>query len=293
LKIRIGTRGSDLALWQAHFVEGKLQALGHEVEITIIKTKGDKIQHLSFDKIEGKGFFTKEIEDALLRKEVDLAVHSFKDLETSNPAGLTIACMPQRVKVNDYLIIRKEAVNTSLDFDLKEGAIVGTSSARRKALINHWLPSATVKDLRGNVPTRINKLRDGNYDAIVLAAAGVDRLQLDLSDLHVHTCDPERFVPAPAQGALALQTRADDALLIKALEAMHDSKNMAAVYIEREILRLMEGGCHVPLGAWVCESEQGWRCKAFHQKDINTALRFADFDGKEDHIDHILQQLQS
>jgi len=168
-KVVIGSRGSDLALWQAHFVQAELKKLGCEVELNIIKTQGDKIQHLSFDKLEGKGFFTKEIEDALLSGSIDLAVHSHKDLETTPPAELQIACVSERANPADILLINKNAVDSSQKWLLKENAIVGTSSARRKSQVLKYRGDVQINDLRGNVPTRIQKLRDGNYDAILLA----------------------------------------------------------------------------------------------------------------------------
>ena len=177
----IGSRGSDLALWQAYFVKSELERLGCSVDLNIIKTQGDKVQHLSFDKLEGKGFFTKEIEDALLSKTLDLAVNSHKDLETNPPAGLTISCVSERANPADILLINKNAVDTSAKWNLKHGAIVGTSSTRRKSQMLKYRVDVEINDLRGNVPTRINKLRQGNYDAILLAKAGIDRLEIDLS----------------------------------------------------------------------------------------------------------------
>ncbi|MFT5336476.1 MAG: hydroxymethylbilane synthase [Sphingobacteriales bacterium] len=254
-KIVIGTRGSDLALWQAHYVQDLLQSQGFESELNIIKTKGDIIQHLSFDKMEGKGFFTKEIESALIDGECDLAIHSFKDLETSDPEGLEVVCMPQRTIPNDILIIRKCVGEIKAISDIPIGAIIGTSSARRK---NQWRaihPNSELKDLRGNVPTRIQKLRDENYDAIILAAAGVDRLQLDLSEFTVLNLQNFDFVPAPAQGALGVQIRANDQRLRDILTPVHDRDNWVCVKLERSVLAWMNGGCHVPLGVHVQKRE--------------------------------------
>lgn len=253
-KIRIGSRGSDLALWQANHVKDQLEALGHQVEINVIKTQGDKIQHLSFDKLEGKGFFTKEIEDALLNNTVDLAVHSHKDLETNPPKDLIIACVSERENPSDLLLIRRESVDDTQKWQLKANAIVGTSSARRKAQVLHHRPDCVLNDLRGNVPTRINKLREGNYDAILLAKAGVDRLQLDLSDFFVVVLDPTEFVPAPAQGVLGLQIREDDQEL-KAIMAQLNHADVAdRIAIERGVLNKLEGGCQLPLGVF-CDEE--------------------------------------
>ena len=208
--IRIGTRGSDLALWQANHVKTRLESLGCVVSINIIQTQGDRIQDLSFDKLEGKGFFTKEIEHALLQGEVDLAVHSHKDLETTPPPGLVIAAVSEREDPSELLLIRNEAHDSSQPFELKEGARIGTSSARRQSLLRTFRSDLQIEELRGNVPTRIEKLRSGQYDAILLAKAGVSRLNLDTSDLITLTLNPKEFVPAPAQGVLGLQVRSTD-----------------------------------------------------------------------------------
>lgn len=253
--IVIGSRGSDLALWQAYHVKAKLEALGAEVIIKIIKTQGDQIQHLSFDKLEGKGFFTKELEEALLNQEVDLAVHSHKDLPTESPAGLVIAAVSEREDPSEYLLINKSAVDISRQFSLKENAILGTSSARRKAQFLSYRPDVELKDLRGNVPTRINKLRSGHYDAIMLAKAGVSRLQLDLSDLHVEELNPIDFVPAPAQGVLALQTRAGDTELHSFLQALNCKAVQESIAVERKVLNLLQGGCQLPLGAYCTKKD--------------------------------------
>lgn len=253
--VRIGSRGSDLALWQAHHVKRQLEALGCTVDLTIIKTQGDAIQHLSFDKLEGKGFFTKEIEQALLDNTVDLAVHSHKDLETNPPAGLMIAAVSEREDPADLLLIAKNAADTAMPWGLKEGAIVGTSSARRKSQVLRFRDDVTIKDLRGNVPTRIQKLREGQYDAILLAKAGVDRLQIDLSEFDVLRLDPTEFVPAPAQGVLALQIRNNDTALFELLQKMNHSAVQRRIAVERKVLNLMQGGCQLPLGVFCDEND--------------------------------------
>ena len=208
--IKIGTRGSELALWQANHVQSELKKLGVSSELKIIKTQGDQIQDIGFDKMEGKGFFTKEIEEALLDKTVDLAVHSHKDLETNQPKGLIVASVSDRENPSELLIIRKDALNAKLMLSLKQNAVVGTSSARRKSQLLAFRDDIKLEDLRGNVPTRINKLREGNYDAIMIAAAGVYRLNIDLEEFHVEVLDPKEFVSAPAQGVLGLQIREED-----------------------------------------------------------------------------------
>jgi hydroxymethylbilane synthase len=257
-KIIIGTRGSELALWQAHNIEGKLKDLGVEVEIQIIKTQGDAIQHLSFDKMEGKGFFTKEIEAALMSKEIDLAVHSHKDLETTPPKGLSVAAISERADASDTLVIRKESYDGTLHYGLKKGAIVGTSSARRKSQIIAARPDVSTNDLRGNVPTRLQKLRDQNYDAIILASAGIARLEIDLGEFEVVKFDPKAFVPAPAQGALALQVRDNDIELFDFLQKnLHKPELEKVVHEERIVLKSLEGGCQLPLGVYCEQNEDG------------------------------------
>lgn len=253
--VRIGSRGSDLALWQAHHVKRQLEDLGCTVDLTIIKTQGDAIQHLSFDKLEGKGFFTKEIEQALLDNTVDLAVHSHKDLETNPPAGLMIAAVSEREDPADLLLISKNSTDDSMNWGLKEGAVVGTSSARRKSQVLRFREDVTIKDLRGNVPTRIQKLREGQYDAILLAKAGVDRLQVDLSEFNVVRLEPTEFVPAPAQGVLALQIRENDQALFDLLQQMNHTVIQRRIAVERKVLNLMQGGCQLPLGVFCDEND--------------------------------------
>ena len=254
----IGSRGSDLALWQANFVKSQLEHLGLSVSIKIIKTQGDKIQHLSFDKMEGKGFFTKEIEDALLQKEIDLAVHSHKDLETNHPEGLVIAAVSERENPSELFLIRKSAVDKDAVLHLKNSAIVGTSSARRKSELLALRPDILLKDIRGNVPTRINKLRSGEYDAIMLAYAGVTRLQLNTDDLESIVLDPEEFIPAPAQGVMAIQIRETDSELFDLLQKINQKDVQELVGVERTVLRLMDGGCQMPLGVYCIKDTTGF-----------------------------------
>lgn len=280
-KIIIGSRGSDLALWQAHHVEARLQVLGHEVEIKIIKTQGDKIQHLSFDKMEGKGFFTKELEEKLLDGEIDLAVHSHKDLPTEHPEGLIIAAVSEREDPSDLLLTAKEKVDASRKLELIENAVVGTSSARRKSQLLHHRPDIEIKDLRGNVPTRINKLREGQYDAIMLAAAGVERLKLDLSEFHVLKLNPTEFIPAPAQGVLGLQIREADTELAEILSNLNDTSVARRIGVERRILNLFEGGCQMPLGAYCVENDGQLTVKACVADAWDAPVKIEEKSGSE------------
>ncbi|MBE9584179.1 hydroxymethylbilane synthase [Mucilaginibacter sp. JRF] len=251
----IGTRGSELALWQANFVKDSLAAININAELKIIKTQGDRILNLSFDKLEGKGFFTKELEEELLAGTIDLAVHSHKDLPTENPPGLIIAAVSEREDPAELLLILKDCVDVRQKLSVKYGAIVGTSSNRRKAQLLAVRPDLEIEDLRGNVPTRIGKLRDEDYDAIMLAKAGVARLGLDLSEFHVEELTPTEFIPAPAQGVLAIQIRENDPELYNALQALHHTHVADELAVERKVLKLFGGGCHLPLGCYCRKDE--------------------------------------
>ncbi|RZK42822.1 MAG: hydroxymethylbilane synthase [Pedobacter sp.] len=264
-KLIIGTRGSDLALWQANYTKDRLAEIGIDAELKIIKTQGDKILNLRLDKLEGKGFFTKELEEELLNGSIDLAVHSHKDLPTVNPEGLIIAAVSEREDPSELLLILKDCVDVSHKLSLKNGAMVGTSSNRRKAQLLALRPDLNIEDLRGNVPTRIQKLRDEDYDAILLAKAGVNRLNIDLSEFHIEVVDTTELVPAPAQGALAIQIRESDTELFEALQPINNKNTAEEIAVERKVLNLFEGGCHMPLGCY-CKKEgeqfEVWTSKA-------------------------------
>ncbi|MDO8368358.1 MAG: hydroxymethylbilane synthase [Saprospiraceae bacterium] len=272
--LKIGTRGSKLALWQAEFTQKELSRIGVESVLVIIKTQGDLVQHLGFDKLEGKGFFTKEIEDALLRGEVDLAVHSMKDLPTQSPAegGLCITAVSYRHNPSDLLIIRKESYSGNALLKLAPNVTVGTSANRRKAQLQAYRPDVQLKDIRGNVPTRLEKLRSGDFDAIFLAAAGVERLGLDMSDFEVLELPAREFVPAPAQGVLAWQTNRDDTSTRLILKQLHHPEVSACTNVERKVLQLMQGGCQLPLGAF-CERDAAGNYHAFAACEIEGQLR--------------------
>jgi hydroxymethylbilane synthase len=245
--IRIGTRGSDLALWQARHVS---ELIGRDItEIIIIKTKGDKIQNISFDKMEGKAFFTKEIEDALLNNEIDIAVHSMKDLPTDDVAGLKIAATIKREDPSDILLIRENSFKEDNFLKLREGAVVGTSSLRRVAQIKKAMKSLDISPLRGNVPTRIKRLKEGKFDAIIIARAGINRLNIDLSGLKSLILPYSFFLPSPSQGALAVQTRDNDDKHIEIASKLNHAETETAVNAERSFLKYFGGGCHIPLGA--------------------------------------------
>lgn len=247
----IGSRGSDLALWQANHVAGLIQA---PTRIEVIKTAGDRIQHLSLDKVEGKGFFTKEIEEALLAERVDIAVHSFKDLPIEGPQGLRLGAIPPRAPVRDVVIVKTDSFQNEMLWGLKQGARVGTSSLRRKAHMLSKRPDLTMVDIRGNVPTRLQKVPDGELDAVILAEAGLSRLGfLDKAHELQLTMTPARIqdiCPAPAQGALAIQIRRNDSISQTAINPLHDTLTAQAVEAERLLLGYFGGGCHLPLGAY-------------------------------------------
>jgi hydroxymethylbilane synthase len=279
-KLRLGTRGSDLARTQSGTIAASLERLGFAVELTIIKTAGDQNTTALFGSIGPQGVFVREIEQALVEQRVDVAVHSFKDLPTKSPAELTVGAIPKRVDPADLLLVRRDAL-AGMDvrgrathgavaeagaadawLPLKPGARVGTASARRRAWLTHFRSDLRIEPLRGNVPTRVRKLEEGQFDAILLAAAGVERLQAErrlgseLDDTAVLRHEPQRFVPAPAQGALAVQCRRDDVRVLAALAQIDDLPSRTAVTAERDALARAEGGCDVAFGAY-CHGSGG------------------------------------
>jgi hydroxymethylbilane synthase len=262
--LRLGTRGSDLALWQARRVAATIaDRLGIECVIEVVRTKGDRIQNVAFRKMEGKGFFTNELQDALVNSRIDLVVHSLKDLPTDEPDGLEVIALPERADPTDMLLARRDLLNRTHDdpLGLPAKSELGTSSLRRAAQALASSPTIRVRALRGNVPTRIRKLRDGDYDAILLATAGVLRLGLDLEDLECVELEPEVMLPAPGQGALAIEVRKADPLT-HPLAALHNASIARCVSAERRLLELLGGGCHLPLGCLATENETGLRLQA-------------------------------
>ena len=238
--IVIGSRGSQLALWQARHIAGCLEKLGVETRLEIIKTTGDKITDVPLAQVGGKGLFTKEIEDALLAGTIDLAVHSLKDMPTGLPAGLTLAAIPEREDPRDALIGRPLA-------ELGAGSRIGTSSLRRAAQLHALGRGLVTENLRGNVDTRLRKLDEGHYDAIVLAAAGLRRL--GWAERIRELIDVEVMCPAAGQGALAIETREDGGAGHEIARKLDDGATHAAVTAERSLLATLEGGCQVPIGA--------------------------------------------
>jgi hydroxymethylbilane synthase len=240
--LRLGTRKSKLALWQANFVKEKLEALGCKVELVPITTTGDKILDAPLAKIGGKGLFVKEIENALLAGEIDLAVHSLKDVPMIIPEGLTLSAITEREEPYDVLI----SGNGKKLEELPSGAVVGTSSLRRQVQIKRRRRDLKVEILRGNVDTRLRKLKEGLYDAIVLAYAGVKRMGFSGEISQVL----EDFIPAVGQGSLAIETRAEDERVINFVKVLNHQESWLRAVCERAFLRELQGGCQVPIGAY-------------------------------------------
>ena len=250
--IRIGTRTSELALRQARMVQAALSARGLESELVTYKTVGDKRLDEPLSSIGGKGLFTKELETGLLKRKIDLAVHSLKDLPTESPAGLLVAAVLEREDPRDALVVNGRILAESLD-DLPPGSRVGTSSLRRRAQLLSARPDLEVAELRGNVPTRLKKVDEGRVHAAILAAAGLHRLG---ARQHIKSyLDAPAWLPAAGQGAIAVQTRADDDTMRGLAEAMNDAPTMRAVRAERAFLAALEGGCQVPIGALAIQAD--------------------------------------
>ena len=242
MNLRIGSRGSQLALWQANHIAALLRTKGHNVEIEIIKTTGDRLQEVTFAQVGSKGMFTKEIEEALAEGRVDLAVHSLKDLPTDLPAPFTLAATPPRVDPRDVLVsVKYHSLHA-----VPHGAVVGTSSQRRRAQLLAMRPDIQAVEFRGNVDTRLRKLAEGQVDAILLAAAGLDRLEK--TEWVRERLEPHHFCPAAGQGSLGIETRKDDGKTIAAIAFLDDPATRYAVTAERTALAALGGGCQVPIG---------------------------------------------
>ncbi len=244
--IIIGTRGSQLALWQANFIKSEIERLFDDirVELNIIKTTGDRITDRPLAAVGGKGLFVKEIESALLNHDIDLAVHSMKDMPGELPKGLMIGAIPERENPFDVMISK----DNKLLKDYEKGAKIGTSSLRRASQINHIRPDVTIESIRGNLDTRIKKLKSGQYDAIVLAAAGLRRL--DQADEITEYLDDKIMVPAVGQGALCIETRENDPDIAAIMEKLDHFETNICVTGERAFLKQIEGSCHIPVACY-------------------------------------------
>ncbi|WP_258921365.1 hydroxymethylbilane synthase [Heyndrickxia coagulans] len=252
--IVVGSRRSKLALTQTKWVVAKLEQLGlpFRFEIKEITTKGDKVLDVTLSKVGGKGLFVKEIEDAMLHHQIDMAVHSMKDVPAVLPDGLVIGCIPEREDARDALISK----NGTPFSGLKEGAVVGTSSLRRGAQLLAVRSDIRIKSVRGNIDTRLEKLKNGDYDAIVLAAAGLKRMGWS-ADTVTEFFDPDICLPAIGQGALAVECRADDGELLDALRELNSAETAETVRAERVFLDKMEGGCQVPIAGLAKKTAEG------------------------------------
>lgn len=287
MKLRLGTRGSLLARTQSEHVANRLRAHGHDVELVIIETAGDRDLTSAFVDIGTLGIFVREIERQLVDGGVDVAVHSFKDLPTTGPTELVIAAVPERGDPADVVVARPSAIDPEArDLTrLGTGARVGTSSTRRRAQLASLRPDLVCVPLRGNVPTRLRKIREGVCDAALLAAAGLERLRgtgadaPDLGGLVVRRLPPDRFVPAPAQGALAVQTRRDREDVLAAVRAIDDPSLAGPIRTERSLLARVEGGCDLPFGAWAEPSGEWVRLVA--GLEVDGTFRLIDIRGND------------
>lgn len=248
-KIRIGTRSSALALWQSNFIKGRLEIKYPDtaIEIVHIKTKGDKILDSPLSKIGDKGLFTKELESALLDNRIDLAVHSLKDLTTTLPDGLTLGAVTVREDIRDVFVTHPSKNYNGLE-ELPEGAIIATGSLRRKCQLLAFRPDLNIQDIRGNINTRIKKLEESKWDGMLLATAGL--LRMGWHDRMTQVIDPKIILPAVGQGALGVETRENDRMMGELLVPLDDYNTRQSTTAERALLRRLEGGCQIPIGAW-------------------------------------------
>lgn len=286
-KLRIGTRGSPLALWQAEFVASSLRSLGHAVDLVIIQTQGDQVQDRPLAQIGGDGLFTKAIQDALLEGRADIAVHSLKDLPTLPVAGLTLAAVPKRGPTGDVFVSVKHR-----RFDeLPQGAHIASGSQRRKAMLLNRRPDLQLHDLRGNIQTRLKRLQENGCDAIILAEAGLIRLQL--SDRITEVLDPDWMLPAVGQGALGLECRTNDFATLDILQLLNDSYTHAAVTAERSFLLAMGGGCQVPLGVQTIIRAESLKVRGVWLSPDGKERREAEVNGNRTDAENLGKQLAS
>ena len=273
--IRIGSRGSQLARWQSDHIADALRALGHEVEIELIQTTGDRLQQVAFAKVGTKGMFTQEIEDALLEGRVDLAVHSLKDMPTELASPFVLGAIPLRVDPRDALV----STQYHSFAELPSGARIGTSSVRRQAQLKAHRPDLEYVEFRGNVDTRLRKLDQGQVEAIVVAAAGLDRL--GRTEWIRERFAENLLCPAPGQGALAIECRADDAATRKILEHLNHADTCAAVTAERTALAALGGGCQVPIGVFCRRDADRWQISACVARPDGGLILRAQEEGSE------------
>ena len=318
MTLKLGTRGSDLAMTQSRWVAGQLREAGVDTELVVISTSGDRSTAPTFGAIGPQGVFVREIEEALADRRIDIAVHSFKDLPTASPAGLIIGAVPARRDPADWLFVPAnsrtrrpgasaatagtpatsapaQSEGLAVLASLPPGSRIGTASARRQVWIRHLRPDCELVSLRGNVPTRLKRLADGDYDAILLAGAGIERLTeasdvLDavLGEVERYRLDPHSFVPAPAQGALAVQCREADDDIRTALAHIDDRESHLAVDLERRALALAEGGCDSAFGAYATVDAGDIALQVMAER--NGRIAQAAIAGDPDTLDHLAMQ---
>lgn len=291
--IRIGTRGSRLALAQAEWVKRSLEVAHTDVriEIVVIKTTGDALKSAPLSVIGGQGVFTKELEDALLDNRVDLAVHSLKDLPSNTPDALTLAAIPEREDPRDALVMPEgcNSLNYTSIKDLTHGALVGTSSPRRLAQLKHLRPDLRVAELRGNVETRLRKLDAGDYEAIILAVAGLHRLAL--AARITLAVSPEEMLPAVGQAALGLQTRADDDETQHRVRTLDDARTRAACLAERSLLRHLGGGCQYPIAGFAQITDDGLHLRGLIAEPSGARVLLDELTGEPDAAEPLGERL--
>ena len=254
--LKIGTRGSKLALEQARRVAEKLPGPS---QVTVVRTSGDRFKDVPLAEQTGIGFFTKEIENELLAENIDLAVHSLKDLPTELAPGLTLAAILERDEASDLLLIRPDALHEENELPLKNGARVGASAMRRKALLNVYRQDLVAAPIRGNVPTRVDKARQGDYAAVILSRAGLARLAYQVDPLLAFDLNPRRWICAPGQGVIAVEARTEDEYVLQQLSGLDHSETRRCVTAERSLLVAFGGGCHAPFGAWASRQEDDYQ----------------------------------
>ncbi len=283
-KVRIATRGSSLALAQSETVRDLLSSQGIESELVIVKTKGDKDRASSIQEIGGDGLFVREIEKSILAGEADIAVHSAKDLPFVLSPELIIGAVPAMADPRDLLLLRKDR-----DLENSNGMIIGTGSMRRISEYKRQDPHAVFKDIRGNITTRASKLRAGEYDGIIMAKAGIDRIGLDISDFDVRIFDANEMIPAPCQGILAVECKKDDREMIDVLAAITDRNAAARFDIERKLFCLLNGNCKTAVGINAAiEGETVILRALFHKKRLETTFKIDETDKKLGEIKDVL-----
>ena len=274
----VGSRGSDLAVAQAKRVMKNITPC----DLRIIKTGGDKDQRAPLQQTSSIGFFTKEIQNELLGEKIDVAVHSLKDLPTKSPDGLEVTALLKRDDAGDILLARRDAIDESQPLGLARNCAIGASSLRRGTLLKLYAPQCRQSAIRGNVTTRIEKLKKGQYEGIILARAGLSRLGLDIGDLLAFDLNPSRWIPAPGQGIIAVEVRAEDIEAKERTALLADRETVLAAGVERGLLSELGGGCHVPFGAYAVRNGDSWNISLVHQAANDGEVAHFEGSGTEE-----------